>query len=207
MSLGRLHVIVDVAPGAQGEELLEEVLGAGATVVQLRVKGVDDRRRLEITSRFVGRCALAGATSIVNDRADLALAAGAGGWHGGAQDLPVATARRLLGPDAVVGGTARDPDAAQRLEREGASYLGVGPVYTSTTKAGLPAPIGLEGLAAVTSAVSIPVVAISGIDAGRVPDVLSAGAHGVAVIGAVRDAPDPAASVRDLLDALESARG
>ncbi len=203
MSLGRLHVIVDIAPPAAGEELLDAIVGSGAPVVQLRAKGLDDRRRFELTSMLVERCRRAGATCIVNDRVDIALATGADGWHGGADDLPVATARRLLGPTSVVGSTARDPGTARRLEDEGASYLGVGPVYPSTTKDGLPAPIGLEGLAAVVAAVSIPVFAISGVTAQRVPEVLDTGAHGIAVIGAVRDAPDPAAAVRGLLDALE----
>lgn len=209
--LGRLHVIIDAGPtptggrddglALAGAVLSGPVLAIGTPVVQVRVKGVIDRVRLDLVSPLAARCAASGAACIVNDRADVALATGAG-WHGGADDLPVAVARRLLGAGALIGGTARDPEAARRAEADGASYIGVGPVYATASKDGLPDPIGLATLAAVAEAVHIPVIAIAGITAARVPEVLDAGAYGVAVIGAVRDAPDPAAAVVELLVAL-----
>ncbi|MBO0729889.1 MAG: thiamine phosphate synthase, partial [Acidimicrobiaceae bacterium] len=132
---------------------------------------------------------------------DVALATGAG-VHLGAEDLPVAVARRLLGPDAVVGGTARNPGTATALVEAGATYLGVGPCYTTATKDGLPPAIGPGGVAAVAGAVDIPVIAIGGVTLDRVPELLAAGAYGVAVVDAVAGAPDPDAAVRELLDAL-----
>jgi thiamine-phosphate pyrophosphorylase len=200
----RLHVIVDVSPADDGLALAQAVLAAGAPAVQARAKAGTDRQRLALVAAVARACADHGATCLVDDRVDLALAVAAGGWHGGADDVPVDVARRLLGSGALVGGTARDPEAARAAAAAGASYLGVGPVYATTSKAGLPDPLGLERLAQVCAAVAIPVIAIAGVTAERVPEVLAAGAHGVAVIGAVRGAPDPTQAVRRLLDALEA---
>lgn len=192
----RLHVIADRAG------LADAALRGGAPAVQVRIKGADDRAVLAECERIVAAAKAASATVIVNDRADIALAAGADGVHGGAEDLPVAVLRRLVGPDRLVGGTARDPETARRHQAEGASYVGVGPVYASASKAGLPDPLGPAGVEKVAAAVDIPVIAISGITAARVPDLLDAGAHGVAVIGAVGHAADPAAATAEMLEAL-----
>ncbi|MGH9191410.1 MAG: thiamine phosphate synthase, partial [Acidimicrobiales bacterium] len=147
----------------------------------------------------------AGATCLVNDRADVALAVGADGVHLGVEDLPVAAVRRLVGPDLFVGGTARDPSAARRLVDEGASYLGVGPTFATKSKTGLPQPIGVAGVRAVASAVSVPVIAIAGITAQRVDEVIAAGAWGVAVIGAISDAPDPHSAAHEMMLAVAKA--
>ena len=203
--LGRLHVITDHRPGRDPATVVPAALDGGADVIQVRVKGWTDRELLDLASRVVAWCAPYGATCLVNDRVDVALAVGAAGVHLGADDLPVATARRLLGPDAVVGGTARDPVAARAAVAAGASYLGVGPCYATATKAGLPAPIGLNGLAAVTAAVDVPVIAISGIRVERVAELLGAGAHGVAVVDAVSGADDPREAAARFAAALRDA--
>ena len=174
----------------------------GAPAVQVRIKGADDSTVLAECERIVAAAKSANATVIVNDRADIALAARADGVHGGGEDLPVAVLRRLVGPDRLVGGTARDPDTARRHQADGASYVGVGPVYASASKTGLPDPLGPAGVQRVAAAVDIPVIAISGITSARVPDLLDAGAHGVAVISAVAHAADPAAATAELLGAL-----
>ncbi len=170
--------------------------------MQVRIKGADDAEVLAECQRIVAAAQYAHATVIVNDRADIALAAEADGVHGGADDLPVAVLRRLLGPDRLVGATARDPDTARRHQADGASYVGVGPVYASASKAGLPDPLGPAGVERVAAAVDIPVIAIAGITSARVPELLDAGAYGVAVIGAVAHAADPAAAAAELLEAL-----
>jgi thiamine-phosphate pyrophosphorylase len=128
---------------------------------------------------------------LVNDRLHVALAVGADGGHVGADDLPVAAARRVLGGDAVLGATAREPMTAKQAVAEGASYLGVGPAYRTTTKTGLPDPLGPSGVAAVAAAVDIPVIAIGGVTVDAVPALLDAGAYGVAVVGGINDAADP----------------
>jgi thiamine-phosphate pyrophosphorylase len=199
MPFPRLHLITDsfavarAAVDAAGPEL----------AVQVRVEDdVDDRDAYELAAKVVALCADAGALCLVNDRLHVALAVGAGGGHVGALDLPVDAARRVLGPGAVLGATARDPDKAGRAVAAGATYLGVGPAYATSTKDGLPPPIGPAGVAAVAVAVDVPVIAIAGVTATRVPELLESGAYGVAVIGAIGRAPDPGAATIELLKAL-----
>lgn len=201
--LPRLHVLTSAAQRADDLRTIDAVLEAGAPAVQIRVKDRTDRDHLEVARVIVARCRRYGALSIVNDRVDLALAAGADAVHLGLSDLPIAAARELAGDRLVIGGTARDPETARQLVAEGADYLGVGPTYATSTKEGLPDPIGLNTVAAIVSAVNVPIIAISGITAKRVPEVLATGAHGVAVVGAVVDAPDPGAATRELLELLD----
>ncbi len=201
---GRLHVIVDIGPHTDdGSELARAALDGGAPVIQVRVKGLTDRDRYDVTAPLVELCAEHRALCIVNDRADVAVAAGAGGVHVGADDLPVAAALRAVKPSMLVGSTARDAAMAMRLENEGVSYLGVGPVYRTSTKEGLPDPLGPVGLKTVCGAVFVPVIAIAGVRADRVPELLAAGAYGVAVIGAVADAENPRRATEELMTALE----
>lgn len=127
------------------------------------------------------------------------------GTHLGPADLPLRAARRVVGADHLLGGSVREPVRAGELVAEGADYLGVGPAYATATRAGLPAPLRAAGVGAVASVVQPPVIAIGGVTAARVPELLAAGAYGVAVVGAVSGAADPAAAVRELLRALEAA--
>jgi thiamine-phosphate pyrophosphorylase len=203
----RLHLITPAAVGDAELATLDDVLAAGAPLVQVRLEGVTDREHLAITRRIRARCRTAGANCIVNDRVDLALAVAADGVHLGADDLPVEVARGILGPTALVGGTCRNPDDARRAELAGATYVGAGPVATSTTKAGLPDPIGVAMIERIAAAVDIPVIAIGGVTVAMVPELLAAGAHGVAVIATVFGAADPAAATADLLDALGATAG
>lgn len=199
--IGRLHVLVDSVL------LAEAALEGGAPTLQVRVKEGPDRRRFEIVAAVAERCRDAGATCLVNDRADFAIAAGADGVHVGADDLSIAAVRKVVGPHLLVGGTARDPITGLRLVEAGASYLGVGPTFATSSKPGLPDPIGLEGIRAVAQAVDVPIVAIAGITPGRVAEVLEAGAWGVAVIAAVAAAEDPHRATHDLVTAVATATG
>jgi thiamine-phosphate pyrophosphorylase len=206
MSLGRLHVLTDARAGRDAIAVAERALRAGAPVIQLRVKGHTDRELYDLGVRLVAACAGHGATCIVNDRVDIALAIGAHGTHLGADDLSVAAVRRIAGPGHLIGGTAREAVRAAALVDEGADYLGVGPAFATSTKDGLPAPIGPAGIGAVARAVAVPVIAIGGITVDRIAPVLAAGAYGVAVVGAVSDADDPGAATRDLLAELGDPR-
>lgn len=197
--LGRLHVLVDSLIVA------EAALEAGAPTLQVRLKTGTDRDRFRLASAIVERCRAASATCLVDDRADLAVAVEADGVHVGAEDLPVPLVRRIVGPAALVGGTAREPATARRLADEGVNYLGVGPTFATSSKSGLPDPIGVEGVAAVVEAVEVPVIAISGITAAAVDQVMATGAWGVAVIGAIADAPDPHSATHDLMVAVAKA--
>jgi thiamine-phosphate pyrophosphorylase len=198
-SLGRLQVLVDSLIVA------EAALEGGAPSLQVRIKTGTDADRLHLTEAIASRCRAAGAACLVNDRADVALAVGADGVHVGAEDLPVAVVRRLGGPEMLVGGTARDAATGRRLVESGASYLGVGPTFGTASKKGLPDPIGVEGVRAVAAAVSVPVIAIAGITAERVDEVMAAGAWGVAVIGAIADAPDPHSATHEMMLAVAKA--
>lgn len=197
--LGRLHVLVDTV------QLAEAALEGGAPTIQARVKSGPDRYRFETVAGIAERCRDAGAQCLVNDRADFAIAAGADGVHVGAHDLSVAAVRQVMGPDAIVGATARDPVTARRMVVDGADYLGVGPTYATATKYGLPEPLGCVGVKAVADAVDVPIIAIAGITAARVPEVFEAGAWGVAVVGAVATASDPHKATHDLVVAVARA--
>lgn len=205
MSLGRLHVITDTRLGRDPLPVVAAALEAGAPVVQVRGKGHTDRALYELTCRVLDLSTRHEATCLVNDRVDIALAAGAGGVHLGEHDLPVAAARMVLGEDLLLGGTARDAATARALERNGASYLGVGPCYETSTKSGLPASLGPVRMGEVAAAVDLPVIAIGGVTAALVPELLDAGAWGVAVVGAISEADDPHAATEDLLRAVERA--
>ena len=207
--LGRLHVIVNVgadAAGFQPLELAQLALEGGAPVIQLRAKSMPDRQLFDLALRMAALCDDYRANLIVDDCVDIALAAGAHGVHVGADDLPVAAARQLLGPVRILGATCRNPEAAAAAERAGATYVGAGPCYPTSTKAGLPEPIGLTTLSNIAAAVALPVIAIAGVTAERVPELLKAGAYGVAVVGAVAGAAAPVAATRQLVDIIEATR-
>jgi thiamine-phosphate pyrophosphorylase len=193
----RLHLITNSLT------VVRKALAGGVDVVQVRVDDdVSDREAYELTTHVVAICQGSKAICLVNDRLHIALAAGADGGHVGADDLPVEAARRILGPDAVLGATARDPQTARRAVAEGATYLGVGPAYRTTTKTGLPDPIGPAGVKAVADAVDVPVVAIGGVTAERVPELRAAGAYGVAVVSAINAAADPLAAAVEFAERL-----
>lgn len=198
----KLHLIT---PAGIDDTVLRATAGAlaaGAPLVQVRTKAHSDRVRLHDAGLVRERCASLGAVCLVNDRVDLAQGVGADGVHLGDGDLPVDLARRILGDAAIIGATCRDPEAARRAVDAGASYLGVGPAYATTTKTGLPDPLGPAGIEAVAGAVDLPVIAVAGVTVDRVAELVDAGARGVAVVGAVYSAPDPVAAVQALLDAL-----
>jgi thiamine-phosphate pyrophosphorylase len=190
------------ASRARTVDVVWRVLEAGVPAVQLRVKDATDAERLDLALEVVAACRAAGALCVINDRADIALAAGADGVHVGPEDIPAEAARRLIGPDLILGGSARSIGRARELEAGGVSYLGVGPCYASESKAGLPPPIGPDGVRMVADSVDVPVIAIGGVTAPRVPELWQAGARGVAVIGAIAAATDPAAAAKEFLDQI-----
>jgi len=203
--LGRLHLITDTRGGRDPLPVLRAALDAGGPelVVQVRAtSGLGDAAAYRLACAAAALCADAGATCLVNDRLHVALAAGIRGGHVGADDLPVAAARRVLGPAALLGATARDPRTALSAVAAGADYLGVGPCHATTTKPGLPPPIGADGIRAVAAAVDVPVIAIGGVTVARVAALRAAGAYGVAVVAALADADDPGRETTRLLAAL-----
>ncbi|HEX6687000.1 MAG TPA: thiamine phosphate synthase [Candidatus Limnocylindrales bacterium] len=202
--LGRVHLITDSGPGSDPVEQVRTLLPVATPdlVVQFRPAGQwCDRVVFEAATEIVELCRTRSVKVLINDRVHIAVAVDADGAHVGADDLPVPAARRLLGPERILGATARTPAVAHAAMAEGADYVGVGPCYPSFTKRGLPQPLGPQGVAAI--APYARVIAIGGVTHERVAALLDAGAHGVAVIGAVRDAPCPATALANLLDLVQ----
>lgn len=202
----RLYVATDRALAGDRDPcaIIAAALRGGASAVQLRDKEATARETLALGSRLRALTRAHGVLFIVNDRADLALALGADGVHLGQDDLPVAAARRILGPDAVIGVSANLPEEACRAEEQGASYVGVGPAYPTSTKANTRALLGPERIALVRAATRLPLVAIGGITAAGAPALRAAGADGICVIGAVIGAPDPETATRAIARAWNS---
>jgi thiamine-phosphate pyrophosphorylase len=208
MPIGHLHVLTDFhfQQRHSHARLAALAIDGGADTIQFRQKSGPLRARLAELEAAAAVCRQRGVPLLVDDHVDLALAVGASGVHLGENDLPVDAARRILGASAIIGATASTADEARRAEDAGASYVGFGPVFPTLSKAN-PKPVrGLRGLEAACAAVDIPVIAIAGIDASRVREVLAAGAHGVAVMTAVTTAADVIAATRALREAIDAAR-
>ncbi len=203
----RLHVLTDraLARGRSTAEVVTAALAGGATVVQLRDKERTGAALVRVGHHLRALTRAHGGLLIVNDRVDVALAIDADGAHVGQDDLPAREARRLLGPDRLLGVSARTVEEAVRAAGEGANYIGFGPVFPTATKGDAGPPRGLEDLRRACRAVTVPIVAIGGITSDNVGDVLVAGAAGVAVIAAVVTAPDMAAATRTLREAIRDA--
>jgi thiamine-phosphate pyrophosphorylase len=199
-----LYAIVDPLDTARAPvALAEALLAGGARLLQLRLKHAPSRELLAVAEAIQRLAQGVGARFLVNDRADVARAVGADGVHLGQDDLPVAAARRVLGPGAVVGVSTHDLDQAREAAAAGADYVAVGPIYATVSKEKALPPRGLELVRVVRAALpATPLVAIGGITAETAPAVRAAGADAVAVIGALTRAPDVAAAVRELLARL-----
>ena len=203
MRLPVLYAIVDpLDTGRDPVALAAALLEGGAGLLQLRLKDGTSREMLTAAERIAPLARAAGAVFLVNDRADIARAVGAAGVHLGQQDLPVAAARRVLGAGAMVGVSTHTVEEARAAEAAGADYVGVGPVYATTSKAAPLAPRGLELVHAVRLAVSLPLVAIGGITAETAVAARAAGADAVAMIGALVRTRDVEAAVRGVLARL-----
>jgi len=174
----------------------------GAGMVQLRDPGASGRALLEQARALVAALHPLDVPVIVNDRADIARAAGAAGVHVGQSDLPPQEARGLMGEGALVGLSVRTPEEAAAAPWDLIDHVGAGPVFATTTKADAAPAIGPGGLAAVVAAARGPVLAIGGIDAARAGACVAAGAAGVAVVSAIAAADDPQAAARALLEAM-----
>jgi thiamine-phosphate pyrophosphorylase len=183
----------------------EAAVAGGSRVLQVRVKAAPAGEVLEIARRAV---AAAGgrALVLVNDRADLALLSGADGVHLGDEDLPVAEARRLLGPDLLVGRTCRTLAEAEAALAQGADHVGYGPIFPSRTKPLALPPRGVPALVEVCARLPAPVVAISGIDLSNVAEVARAGAACAAVVEAIFGAGEPRENAARLAEAFERGR-
>jgi len=193
-------------PVAALEAVVEASLQAGVRLVQYRAKETGDRSRLAEAQALRDLCARHGALFIVNDRIDLALAVDADGVHLGQDDLPPQLARRLLGPEKLIGRSTHAIEQLRQAEADGCDYAGVGPVNATPTKPGR-APVGLDYVRQAAAEARIPWFAIGGIESSSLAPVLEAGASRVAVVRAITDAGDPGAAAAELLTGLKQTAG
>ena len=204
----RLYVILDRA-AARGRDLLtilDATLAGGCRLVQLREKEWPSGRLLPMAERLRDRCRAVGATFIVNDRLDLALALGADGVHLGQDDLPPAAARPLLRPGMILGLSTHSLEQARAAQAAGADYVAVGSMFPTGTKPDFQL-VGPELIGKLRGEIGVPLIGIGGITHDNVAQVIRAGADGVAVISAVCGAPNPEAATRRFLGLIDTACG
>lgn len=197
----RLYVVLD--PAVAGDrsvvEIARRALAGGATMLQLRDKFSPDRDVLAAATAIAALCRAAGVPFIMNDRVDIAWASGADGVHLGRDDLPPATARALLGNDAIIGLSAGNRAELDAVLPAKPAYVGVGPMYATRTKSDAGAPVGPAMIRTLRQAApGMPLVGIGGITATNAAAVLAAGADGIAVVSAVVGAEDVEAATRAL---------
>jgi len=198
----RLYVVTGPRPDLP--DFLEAILAAGVDVIQLRDKDAEAGDLLRHAAVFRAAADRHDAVFVVDDRPDVALAAGADGVHLGQHDLPAAVARGILGPDAIIGLSCHAAGDYERVPPE-VDYVTAGPVHATPTKPGRPG-VGLELVRHAAGHVELPWFAIGGIDGTNLRGIVDAGATRVAVVRAVTEAADPARAVRDLLTELSAAR-
>ena len=200
----RLCLVADMDAAGKRDlvEIIRKAAGAGATMIQFRGKNCESREFLDSAARISGFLKPKGIPLIINDRADIALACEADGLHLGQQDIPLFYARKILGPNRLIGISVNTIAEAQSAEKEGADYLGVGPVYFTSSKDKLPTTLGLEGLRAIREKVRVPILAIGGITFQNAGAVISSGADGVAVISAIMGEEDISKATKNLLSVL-----
>jgi thiamine-phosphate pyrophosphorylase len=199
LARARLYLVCDDRP----DSFLDAALRGGVDIVQLRIKDGSDEQILAAAKRFARACATHDALFILNDRPDLAAAAGADGVHVGQDDVPVARARGLLGRNRVVGISTHTPEQIDAAAEADVDYIGVGPVHATPTKPGRPA-VGLSLVRYAAAHATVPFFAIGGVDLDTVASVAGAGASRVAVVRALTEAVDPGSVAGSLRAALDS---
>lgn len=183
-------------------EIARDALAGGIRLIQLREKELSGAAFFRLAEQMRRVTANAGALLIINDRLDIAMAAGADGVHLGQDDLPVAAARRLA-PDLIIGASTHSIAEARQAEKDGASYINIGPLFPTRTKQWTGEFLGLDGLRRIAAAVSTPFTVMGGIKPRQIPELRRAGAEIIAVVTAITAAPDPASAARELLNAMK----
>ena len=203
-----LYVITDetIAGGRSHAEIAQLAVLGGAGIIQLRDKGRSCAELAAVGREIAAITRKAGAVFIVNDRLDVAMTCGADGVHLGQGDLRVDTARQLAPPGFIIGVSVGTAEEAEEAEREGADYVALSPTFSTASKDNAGPGYGLDRLREIRHAVSIPVIAIGGINRQNAGDVIAAGADGIAVISAVVGNPDITAAARELKDLVRKSR-
>lgn len=201
--IGGLYAIVDDS-ASNPLELARQILEGRCRILQLRAKNLPARDFVALAREIVKLCNKHNAFIIINDRVDVAMLAGAHGVHLGQDDLPLREARRLMGPDKRIGISTHNVEEALQAEQEGADYIGFGPLFGTKSKKDAQDKKGLQALEAVKRKVTIPIIAIGGINENNTPSAINAGASGVAIISAIADAPDVKKATSAIIDIIEN---
>ena len=200
-ALSGLYVILDpsACPARSLTDILQEAAGAGARLFQYRNKSAPMKEAYAEATVLRQVAAELGVMFIVNDRCDLALAVEADGVHLGQGDVPYHYARKVMGPEKLIGLSTHNPDHVREADNLKPDYIGFGPVFKPGSKQDHDPVVGVQGLAQIRPLTSLPIFAIGGITIENVADVMKAGADGVAVISSIVSAPDVQQAVRDFI--------
>lgn len=206
--IGRLHIITDTSLQERFShiELTELAIAGGADTIQFRSKSGSTREQIETAAEMKKICNSAGIPLIINDRIDVAMAVEADGVHLGQDDFPISKAREILGDQFIIGGSAGNMGEADICLKEGADYIGSGPVYYTGSKKDAGPAIGVDSIKKLVERIPIPVIAIGGISAINVPELFKAGAHGIAVISAVCMSDDPVKATKEFIKRMDFKR-
>jgi hydroxymethylpyrimidine kinase/phosphomethylpyrimidine kinase/thiamine-phosphate diphosphorylase len=208
MPMGRFHAITDqtLQTTYSHIELASFALRGGADVIQYRDKSnLDSMARIRIAKQIGALCKENGASLIVNDRTEVARGAVASGVHIGKDDLPPSLARQIMGPMAFIGKTANSLEEALQADQEPVDYIGVGPIFGTTSKINALDPLGLEALERIANQTDKPIIAIGGIEPDRVDSVIGAGAFGIAILSGLWKGPDPMKKIQSYTENIRAA--
>ncbi|MBR5829945.1 MAG: thiamine phosphate synthase [Tidjanibacter sp.] len=196
----KLYLVTDrpLSLGRPLEEIVEGAVAGGVTMVQLREKDAPTGEFVALAKRLKAVLAPLGIPLIINDRVDVALAADADGVHIGQSDMPYEDARRLLGAEKIIGLSVENFEDLERANALDVDYVGISPVYGTPTKSDTAEPFGLEGLRRAVAMSAHPTVAIGGMNASTIAEVMQAGTDGVAVVSAICSAPSPRKAAEEL---------
>ena len=184
--------------GRSNLEIIEAAVSGGVTLVQLREKEASTQEFFHEGLRIKDYLEAAHIPLIINDRIDIALALDADGVHLGQGDMPVDVARKILGPHKIIGASAFTTEEARAAESKGADYLGLSPIFVTTTKPELVAEIGIQGISSLKQAVDIPIVGIGSMNQANAYEAVKMGLDGIAVVSALCSQEDPKAAARAL---------
>lgn len=200
----KLYLVTDrgLSLGRDIEWVVSEAVKGGVSIVQLREKDIDTREFVELGKRLKALLTPLGVPLIINDRVDVALAVDADGVHIGQSDMPYEIARKLLGPDKIIGLSAENIDDILEANKLDVDYVAISPVYSTTTKTDTAAPFGLDGVEKAVKLSVHPTVCIGGMNEKTVADVMARGTDGVAVVSAIVSAPSPREASENLLKLL-----
>lgn len=204
-----LYLVTDRALSL-GRPLIDVIRSAvegGVTVVQLREKEIDSREFYRDAVQIKEYLDTQGVPLIINDRLDIALAVGAAGVHLGQEDLPIDVARKILGPGPVIGASVFTPGEAVEAEALGADYLGLSPIFVTSTKPELTSQIGIEGIAPIRQVTRLPLVGIGSMNETNAFSVIRAGLDGVAVVSAICSREDVCEAAVNIMKEIRRARG